>query len=366
MRYVVSKAMRVFVVILTLGCLLLSAVPAQANSALPPGQKGEKYVRWYYPSQLTYGSFEFGNGDRGMAPSPKAFLTLPFMGPHIVTSLFDHCYPDYSTNGKVCRYDGTEASVNLGGADPTFDAGYAQTPAGHDYLYYDGHDGYDYALTYEPVAAAAPGTVMLANWLDPNCHSCLSGLTVEINHGNGLLSFYGHLSQINVAKGQYVVRGQVIGVSGMSGTATGPHLHFGIYNIHRAQTPVDPYGWSGSYPDPYAWDQGDLWLTGSPRFADITMPKVSVNAAANPDDLTAIDVSWSSPGTMNFTVYVVTQDGRRATWTSSRGNGSATFHGKHGQAYWFWVGARSDLGWTDGAGSDVVGVPRLSRGALTN
>jgi len=355
--------MRVLVFAVTFLLLFLFGAPVQASQAEPPGQKAGKYVRWYYPAQTTYGQYETGNADRGLGQSPGAFLTLPFMGPHIVTSLFDHCYPDYQTNGRLCRYDGTEVSVKVGGADPTFDAGYAQTPAGHDYLYYDGHDGYDYALTYEPVAAAAPGVVMLANWLDPNCHECLSGQTIEINHGNGLLSFYGHLSHISVVKGQYVARGQVIGISGMSGTATGPHLHFGIYNIHRSQTPVDPYGWSGSYPDPYAWDQGDLWLTGSPRFADVPMPKVTVNAAVNPDDATAIDVSWSSPGNGNrFNVYVVMQDGTMKLWSANTGAGSGVFRGRPGQTYWFWASVTTGLGWSDARGSTLVPLPVVNHG----
>ncbi len=353
--------MRVLVFIVTFISLFLYGVPVQASQAEPPGQKAGKYVRWYYPSQTSYGSIESGGGATGTAPAPIAFLTLPFMGPHIVTSLFDHCYPDYGTNGTVCRYDGTKASAAVGGPDPTFDAGYAQTPAGHDYLYYDGHDGYDYALTYEPVAAAAPGTVVVANWLDPNCHECLSGQTIEINHGNGLLTFYGHLSRIDVVKGQHVARGQVIGVSGMTGTATGPHLHFGVYNAHRSQTPVDPYGWSGSYPDPYGWDQGDLWLTGSPRFADIVLPKVTVNAAPNGDDPTAIDVSWSSPGIGNsYNVYAVSESGSMKPWIQNSGAGSAVFHGRPHQGYWFWVSTRTGLGWTDASGSPLVTLPTLN------
>lgn len=357
--------MRVLVFAVAFLSLFLSGVPVQAGEALPPGQKHEPYVRWYYPSQTTYGPIETGAGDTGSRAAPGAFLTLPFMGPHVVTALFDHCYPDYATNGRICRYDGTEASVKVGGPDPTFDAGYAQTPAGHDYLYYDGHDGYDYSLTYEPVAAAAPGTVMLANWLDPNCHTCLSGLTVEINHGNGLLSFYGHMSELRVSKGQRVSRGQVIGISGSTGSATGPHLHFGIYNLRRSQTPVDPYGWSGTYPDPYAWDQGNLWLSGSPRFASITMPNVTVNAAARADDPTAIDVSWSSPGDGNrYKVYIVSTSGSMTLWNGNAGPGSAVFHGKNGQSYWFWVSVMTGLGWSDAGGSPLVTVPRHDRGEV--
>jgi len=355
--------MRVLVFAVTFLLLFLFGVPAQASQAEPPGQKSGKYTRWFYPSQMSYGPIEDGTGNIGAGPSPGAFLTLPFMGPHYITSLFDHCYPTYGTDNRLCRYDGTTVSASVGGADPTFDAGFAQTPGRQDYLYYDGHDGYDYGLYFEPVAAAASGTVMLANWLDPNCHSCLSGQTIEINHGNGLLTFYGHLSQIKVSKGQHVSRGQVIGISGMTGSATGPHLHFGVYNIHRSQTPVDPYGWSGSYPDPYQWDQGDLWLTGSPRFADIPLPKVSLRAAVNPEDPTAIDVSWSSPGSGNtFNVYVVMQDGTMKLWSANSGAGSGVFRGRHGQSYWFWASVTTGLGWSDARGSALVPVPVINHG----
>ena len=356
--------MRVLVFAVTFLSLFLYGVPVQASQAQPPGQKAGRYVRWYYPSQTNYGPIEDGSSSIGSAPAAGAFLTLPFMGPHVVTALFDHCYPDYGINGEVCRYDGVQASASVGGPDPTFDAGYAQTPAGHDYLYYDGHDGYDYALTYEPVAAAAPGIVVYADWLDPSCHSCLSGLTVEINHGNGLLSFYGHLSHIGVAKGQYVARGQVIGISGMTGTATGPHLHFGIYHTNGGG-PVDPYGWSGSYPDPWSKDVGDLWLTGSPRYPSIAMPSVTVSAAAETDDPTAIDVSWSSPGNGNrYKVYVVFQDGTMKLWSGSSGAGSGVFHGRHGQSYWFWASVTTGLGWTDASGSPLTAVPNVNHGEV--
>jgi murein DD-endopeptidase MepM/ murein hydrolase activator NlpD len=242
----------------------------------------------------------------------------------------------------------------VGGHDPTFDAGYAQTPGSHDYIYYDGHDGYDYGLYYEPVAAAAGGVVMLSGWAVPSCHSCLSGLTIEINHGNGLLSYYGHLSRLSVSVGQQVRRGQVIGLSGSTGTATGPHLHFGLYYINGGG-PVDPYGWSGSYPDPYPKDQGDLWLGGSPRYADIPMPKVAVSAVASLRDPTAINVSWSSPGVGKvFAVYVVGPDGVLRNWQRSAPAGSAVYRGKPGKSYWFWASVTTDLGWTDANGSPVV------------
>ena len=357
--------MRVVFLVLTLGLFVLSAAPVQAHSALPPGHQPIKYSRWAYPSQVTYGPIETGAGETGMAPSAGAFLTLPFIGPHYITSVFSHCYPDYGDYSRVCRYDGTIASASVGGPDPGFSAGFAQTPGGHDYLYYAGHDGYDYGLYYEPVAAAAPGRVMYANWLDPNCHSCLSGQTVEIDHGNGFLTFYGHLSRIGVAKGQYVSRGQVLGISGMTGTATGPHLHFGVYRMNGGG-PVDPYGWGGSFPDPWTKDAGDLWLTGSPRYAPIQMPSVTLGASSPADNPTTISVSWSSPGDMAFTIYYITQDGVSRRWTSGQGNASATFQGRPGQRYWFWAVARSDLGWVDAAGSAVIQLPRKNHGEATD
>ena len=355
--------MRVVVFSLTLGLFVLAAVPAQASSALPPGHGPVKYSRWSYPSQVNYGPIELGSGVTGQGAAPGAFLTLPFMGPHYITSIFDHCGPNYNVSGRVCRYDGVVASKNVGGPDPTFDAGYAQTPGGHDYIYYSGHDGYDYGLFYEPVAAAAPGRVMLADWIVPGCSTCLSGKTVEINHGNGLLTFYGHLSQILVSKGQYVQRGQVIAISGMTGTATGPHLHFGVYHLN-GDGPVDPYGWSGLGSDPWSRDMGDLWLTGSPRYPNVQMPSVTLSAQTQLDNPFAIDVRWSSPGTMNFNIYYVDRNGVERQWGTSRGNGAATLYAKPGQGYWFWATATSDLGWTDGAGSAVVKLPHLSHGAV--
>ncbi len=354
--------MRVVFLFVALGLFLLSAVPAQAHSALPPGHQPIQYSRWAYPAQVTYGPIENGAGNLGQAPSSGAFMTLPFMGPHYITSIFDHCGPNYNVSGRVCRYDGVVASATTGGPDPTFNAGYAQTPGGHDYLYYSGHDGYDYGLYYEPVAAAAPGRVTLANWLVPGCSTCLSGQTVEIDHGNGLLTFYGHLSKIYVTKGQYVRRGQVIAISGMTGTATGPHLHFGVYRTNGGG-PVDPYGWSGAGADPYSRDLGDLWLTGSPRFASIPLPRATITAEPQADNPYAVDVSWSSPGDVTaFTVYVVAADGALRGWKQSSGPGSATFVGRPGESYWFWATVSTNLGWGDGGGSPVITMPHLNHG----
>ncbi len=63
------------------------------------------------------------------------------------------------------------------------------------------------------------------------------GNYVEIAHSGGLVSFYGHLSQIKVRSGQVVDRGDVIALSGNTGASTGPHLHFGM---HESGVRIDP------------------------------------------------------------------------------------------------------------------------------
>jgi len=60
---------------------------------------------------------------------------------------------------------------------------------------------------------------------------------VEIDHGNGLATRYGHMSEIDVAVGDKVRIGQVIGKLGSTGRSTGPHLH---YEVRVDGEPVDP------------------------------------------------------------------------------------------------------------------------------
>lgn len=94
------------------------------------------------------------------------------------------------------------------------------------------HQGLDYAvLAGTPIGAINRGTVLLARplYFEGNC--------VIIDHGQGLLSLYLHLSEFRVKEGDEVQAHQIIGLSGGSGRATGPHLHLAVR-------------WQGIYLDP--------------------------------------------------------------------------------------------------------------------
>lgn len=94
------------------------------------------------------------------------------------------------------------------------------------------HTGLDFRVaTGTPVSATNNGTVILARplYFEGNC--------VMIDHGQGLITLYMHLSEFKVKEGDVVKKGQLIGLSGGTGRATAPHLHFAVR-------------WHGEYLDP--------------------------------------------------------------------------------------------------------------------
>ena len=97
------------------------------------------------------------------------------------------------------------------------------------------HNGIDLAsLVHAPIEAANSGIVRFTGMLG------IYGNTVIIDHGMGLSTLYAHLSGIQVKADQSVKRGEVIGLSGMTGLAGGDHLHFGVA-VHGQF--VDPREW---------------------------------------------------------------------------------------------------------------------------
>jgi murein DD-endopeptidase MepM/ murein hydrolase activator NlpD len=94
------------------------------------------------------------------------------------------------------------------------------------------HPGLDIVNDYgAPVYATASGTVQAAGW-DGGY-----GYKIEIDHGNGLVTWYGHNSRLLVSAGQTVHKGQQIAEIGSTGFATGPHCH---YELLQWGTPIDP------------------------------------------------------------------------------------------------------------------------------
>jgi murein DD-endopeptidase MepM/ murein hydrolase activator NlpD len=142
----------------------------------------------------------------------------------------------WNANGKTDWFD-TDASA----ADHS--AGLMAPVAGritsrfgmryHPILHYARmHAGLDFGAAWgSPIVAAADGQVVVAGWTGGY------GRAVEIGHGGGIVSLYGHMSGVVATPGQMVRQGQVIGYVGSSGLSTGPHLHFEVRINGR---PVDP------------------------------------------------------------------------------------------------------------------------------
>jgi murein DD-endopeptidase MepM/ murein hydrolase activator NlpD len=95
------------------------------------------------------------------------------------------------------------------------------------------HPGQDFAGDYgSPIYVTAPGTVSYAGVRNGY------GNTIEVDHGHGFKTRYGHLSAISVAVGQHVAVGQRIGAMGSTGRSTGTHLHYEVWVNGRPQNPM--------------------------------------------------------------------------------------------------------------------------------
>ena len=223
--------------------------PVQTDSSLPPlldGSSGTTSAA--APSELTC------HGQ----PKPTAdpFMVSPYSGWADVNSFLDHDSPDYSVDGKIVISNGLTATDSDGVSSDFFPAYWSS--ALRQYINYDGHNGYDFGISYQPVLAAASGVVRFAGWTDSGY-----GDMILIDHRNGYITLYGHLSKLEVNAGDKVNASEEIGISGSTGRSTGPHLHFSVF--HNCQV-TDPYGWTGHGTDPLQAFDGEtgsyLWLPG--------------------------------------------------------------------------------------------------------
>ena len=145
-------------------------------------------------------------------------------------------------NGETNEVDAEIAKIK-GNLDPSFmpsiwphagkinnEFGFRRNPFGG--RAYEFHPGMDIdGERGESVLAPASGTVVKAGWTGGY------GNMIEVSHGNGLTTRYGHLSKIDVAVGDTITRGQLIGYVGSTGRSTGPHLHYELRLNDRSVNP---------------------------------------------------------------------------------------------------------------------------------
>ncbi len=218
---------------------------------------------------------------QGLGEPPAPFLYQPFEGvldEQTWTAQMDHDQPVYQQNGIIAtlgeslRYDisgpglagGTEAYGTSGKQWFKPDVPYAnvleqgyhilayQSTSFETYLYYDGHDGHDFAVTGKALAAADGSVVFKGDYGNA------LGRVVEIYHPQGYLTRYAHLAtfESGIEVGTQVKAGKPIGTIGGSAVIGGQlvdnywgtHLHFSVFRWAGSEWHItDPFGW-----DPWA------------------------------------------------------------------------------------------------------------------
>jgi hypothetical protein len=189
---------------------------------------------------------------------PTPFLGAIYYGSENILKVFDHDLPLFNTDPNVDE-DQNTYTMHYDGSIELNDAS----------IYgYDQHIGVDYGLVYEPVLAAAEGSIHYAGWSNPANHRAGYGLHVQMNHtaNANYRAWYGHFSSLVVETGDginvpYSDRGRILGISGNTGNLLGcddpvgvdplcsAHLHFEVRQI-AGNRPVNPYGWIGLEQDP--------------------------------------------------------------------------------------------------------------------
>ncbi|HEY2516626.1 MAG TPA: M23 family metallopeptidase [Polyangiaceae bacterium] len=142
-------------------------------------------------------------------------------------------------------------------------------------LSYDEHDGTDFVCPIgTPLVAAAPGTVVMIRdrWLR-------GGLTVAVDHGDGLVTQYTHCAEATAPLGTQVKRGDQVALSGAAGLDlvqffpwVPPHVHFMVY---VDGIPVDPFLAPGEAPRVGTWLDPNEPRTSGPRADDVDAPALS-------------------------------------------------------------------------------------------
>jgi murein DD-endopeptidase MepM/ murein hydrolase activator NlpD len=149
-----------------------------------------------------------------------------------ITSFFDHEYPfsDYPHFREPL--DHTNTTINYLGIEEA-----------EPILFYTGHDGYDFKLDFgTPITASHEGYATYKYEPEGRGHHII------VSHQNGYETTYAHLQETDLITTQgpvWIETGQQIGLIGMSGNTTGPHLHFAVKKLfeNEPEQNVDPFGW---------------------------------------------------------------------------------------------------------------------------
>lgn len=198
-----------------LACLL--AVPIQEKIASYPIQvtvtkTDNTTVAWQGTLRVEAG--EFVDEPAFILPTSKVYL----LKPEIQSNEDERLLLIYSQVTPTRFWDGPfTRPVN----------GALSSPFGSWRTYNDGstrrHTGYDLrASEGTPILASANGRVVFARALD------IHGNSIIVDHGLGVFTEYSHLSEIYVVPGQFIMQGDVLGMSGNTGRSTGPHVHWEI------------------------------------------------------------------------------------------------------------------------------------------
>lgn len=151
----------------------------------------------------------------------------------------------------------------------------------------NGHTGMDFAIPVgTPIYASDSGNIMFADWATKLSASnpwwiapAYAGICVVVNHNDGFLTLYAHLSRTSLSNGQFVEKGQLIGYSGNTGLSTGPHLHYEVIGW-----PLKPYNGFYGRVNPNTYVKGYAGSTIAPASSTTSTTSATIRTVG-PDNV---------------------------------------------------------------------------------
>jgi len=245
--------------------------------------------------------------------TPTPFFRFPVVSNAPISGYFDHKGSYRESNQLVTFFDGRHSDSGNGFWFT------CPSPVGDDWvgcevaasseiacpdnkeLWYDAHYGTDFEYVADwrtgsscnlgkfqgitrPVYAPAPGKVDYVGFNDPyngNYIRLVHDLNKDGNYDNdGLRSYYLHFADggisSSIVRGAYVSEGQYLGLGGMTGKASTPHMHFEVQRLISGQWfPVDPFSWTGADNDPWPYANYNYPLWHYYNYIPATYPRCS-------------------------------------------------------------------------------------------